>query len=292
MYGEIGQMIITGKDESYICERIEYYRNLFGKENYFLEIEEHPDKPMQPKINETIIALSKKYGYEYVGTNNSYYMSPDDADVQDMMMAVSDGRSLDDPDRNTLMNGDYSIRPSREMEELFVYAPRAYENAQKIADMIDIQIEYGSYKIPKFPLSIEEKEKYEKYGLFISSENEGNEIKFQALSEEEWLLRTMCIDGLNFRYEFGLSESQKSILLHKIAIQKPEKKLSAMSVEELYTLAESYYSDSKKEIVSSLPDEKKTILRRLEYELAVVDIMGFNGYFCIVADFIRYGKNN
>ncbi|MDD2693908.1 MAG: DNA polymerase III subunit alpha [Candidatus Gracilibacteria bacterium] len=292
MYGEIGQMIITGKDESFICERIAYYQNLFGKENYFLEIEEHPDKPMQPKINETIIALSKKYGYEYVGTNNTYYMSPDDADVQDMMMAVSDGRSLDDPDRNTLMNGDYSIRPSREMEELFVYTPRAYENAQKIADMIDIQIEYGSYKIPKFPLSIEEKEKYEKYGLFISSENERNDLKFQALSEEEWLLRTMCIDGLNFRYEFGLSESQKSILLHKIAIPKPEKKLSAMSVEELYTLAESYYSDSKKEIVSSLPDEKKSILRRLEYELAVVDIMGFNGYFCIVADFIRYGKNN
>lgn len=103
LYGEIGQMIITGKEESRICERIEYYRKLFGKENYFLEIEEHPDKPMQPKINEMVIALSKKYGYEYVGTNNTYYLTPDDADVQDMMSAVSDGRSLDDPDRTTLL---------------------------------------------------------------------------------------------------------------------------------------------------------------------------------------------
>jgi len=65
-----------------------------------------------------------------------------------------------------------------------------------------------------------------------------------------------------------------------------------MSVEELYTLAESYYSDEKKEFVLSLPEEKKSILRRLEYELTVVELMGFNGYFCIVADFIRYGKNN
>jgi len=66
MYGEIGQHIITGKDESYICERIEYYRSLFGRENYYLEIEEHPDKPMQPKINETILRLAKAHGYEYV----------------------------------------------------------------------------------------------------------------------------------------------------------------------------------------------------------------------------------
>ena len=87
----------------------------------------------------------------------------DDADVQDMMAAVSAGRALDDPDRPTLMNGDYSIRSSREMEELFVYAPKAYENTMKIANMIDLEIEYGSYKIPVFPLSQEELEKYEKY---------------------------------------------------------------------------------------------------------------------------------
>ncbi len=60
------------------------------------------------------------------------------------------------------------------MEELFIYAPRAYENSQKIADMIDLQIEYGTYKIPKFPLSIEENEKYEKYVVFIATNNQQN----------------------------------------------------------------------------------------------------------------------
>ena len=153
LYGEIGQMIITGKDEKALCERIEYYQRIFGKEHYFLELQEHPDRSMQPKINEMILSLAKKYGYEYVATNNSYYIVPDDADVQDMMLAVSDGRALDDPDRMTLVNGDYSIRSSREMEELFLYAPRAYSNTEKIADMIDLQIEHGSYKIPKFPIS-------------------------------------------------------------------------------------------------------------------------------------------
>ena len=79
------------------------------------------------------------------------------------MSAVAMSRDLDDPDRSTLMNGDYSIRSSLEMEELFVYASRACENTLKIAESIDLKIEYGSYKIPVFPLSSEEAEKYDKY---------------------------------------------------------------------------------------------------------------------------------
>ena len=60
MYGEISQHIITGKDDSFIIERIEYYRGVFGIENYFLEIQEHPDRSMQSKINETILRLSRE----------------------------------------------------------------------------------------------------------------------------------------------------------------------------------------------------------------------------------------
>ena len=86
-----------------MVERIEYYRKVFGPQNYFLEIEEHPDRPMQPKINDTLIAIAKQYNYEIVGTNNSYYLTPEDAEVQDMMSAVAANRELDDPDRNTLM---------------------------------------------------------------------------------------------------------------------------------------------------------------------------------------------
>jgi DNA polymerase III alpha subunit len=101
------------------------------------------------------------------------------------MAAVAAGRDLDDPDRPTLMNGDYSIRPSREMEEILVYAPKAYENTVKIANMIDLHIEYGAYKIPTFPLSEEEKIKYEEYKKQSSS--------YKTHNTEEWLLRTMCI---------------------------------------------------------------------------------------------------
>lgn len=193
MYGEISQHIITGKSDEYICERINYYTSLFGKDRYYLELQEHPDRPMQAQINENILRLSKIHGYEYVATNNSYYLTPDDAGVQDMMSAVASGRALDDPDRATLMNGDYSVRPDREMEELFVYAPRAYENSAKIADMIDLHIDHGGYKIPVFPLSEKESEEYSKYLASIPTKNTET-TTFQSLPSEEWLLRTLCIE--------------------------------------------------------------------------------------------------
>lgn len=285
MYGEIGQHIITGKSDDFIRERIEYYQSLFWKEKYFLEIEEHLDKPMQSKINETILRLAKMYGYEYVWTNNSYYITLEDAEIQDMMASVADGRALDDPDRPTLMGWDYSIRPSREMEEILVYAPKAYENSQKIADMIDLTIDYGGYKIPKFPLSEEQEKKYKIYSESIWIEEE-------KLWTEEWFLRTLCIEGLNSRYTFWLEESEQKVLVEKLSQKPIGKKVSEMSVEELYQLSESYYSSEKKAIIASLDDEKKNIIKRLEYELTVVNLMGFNWYFCIVADFIRYGKEN
>ncbi len=293
MYSEIGQHIITGKDDEFIAERIDFYRSIFWKENYFLELEHHPDKPMQNTINETIVRLARKYDYEYVATNNAYYTVLGDADVQDMMSCVALSRELDDPDRPTLMNGDYSIRPSREMEELFIQYPRAYENTTRIADMIDLEIEYGSYKIPKFPLSAEEKEKYEKYVQFAKGLSWKKLAQpLQVLTTEEWVLRSLCIDGLNFRYIFGLTDIQKEILLGKIQVPTSDKKISEMNVGDLHELAESYYSQEKKELIDKLDDAKKNIISRLEYELAVVDLMGFNGYFCIVADFIRYAKTH
>ncbi|MBC7503865.1 DNA polymerase III subunit alpha [Candidatus Gracilibacteria bacterium] len=291
MYGEISQHIITGKSDAYLRERIEYYIGLFGKDKYYLELQEHPDRPMQASINEVLLRLSKSHGYACVATNNSYYLTPDDASIQDMMSAVASGRALDDPDRATLMNGDYSVRSDREMEELFIYASLAYENTAKIASMIDLHIESGGYKIPVFPLSDDENIGYANYQEGVQNKNTQENI-YQTLGTEEWLLRAICIEGLNIRYDFGLTETEHDILLHKIAIVKSEKKISDRSVEELYTLAESYYSPEKKILIAMWSLEKQNIIRRLEYELAVVELMGFNGYFCIVADFIRYGKTN
>lgn len=102
-YGDIAQMVTGGKSDEEIVERIEFWRGVFGPENYFLEIEEHPDKPFQPRINDALVRIAKNYNYDLVGTNNTYYLTPEDAEVQDMMAAVAAGRDIDDPERPTII---------------------------------------------------------------------------------------------------------------------------------------------------------------------------------------------
>ena len=81
-------------------------------------------------------------------------------------------------------------------------------------------------------------------------------------------------------------------MLGKLETPPITKKLTDISVEELHEIAESYYNDDKKKLLETMNEKQLEIVARLEYELTVVNIMGFNGYFCIVSDFIRYGKNN
>lgn len=138
------------------------------------------------------------------------------------------------------MNGDYSLRSSSEMEELFIYAPKAYENTTKIASMIDLVIDHGGYKIPKFPLSLHERMEYDQFVQEKSGDPSGG---FVLLSEEEWFLRKLCIDGLKFRYDIQLSDLEKKVCISKIDTKHPEKKLSDMSITELQELSQSHYPE-------------------------------------------------
>lgn len=178
------------------------------------------------------------------------------------------------------------------MEEVFIYAPKAYSNTEKVASLIDLEIDYGAYQIPIFPLSDEENKQFDEYKNFIDEHNKTSAEQFEKFEAEQWLLRKMCIEGLNGRFDFGLDEKAVHILLQKKLLPPIEKKLTDISVEELHEIAENFYSEEKKNFIKNFSEKQLEILTRLEYELTVVNIMGFNGYFCIVADYIRWGKNN
>jgi len=167
--GEIPQHITTGKSDEYIRERIAYYEGLFGKDNFYLELQEHPDRGNQPKINDALIRLSRSHGYKVVATNNVYYIDQSDAEARDLFSCIGDGRSLEDPDRPTLIDGNYALRSGEEMEELFAHVPEAIRNTIEINDKIRIDIPYGKTLIPTFELTSEEQAEYEKYRDAIPS---------------------------------------------------------------------------------------------------------------------------
>lgn len=193
--GEIPQHITTGKSEEYIHQRISYYEGIFGKEDFYLELQEHPDRGNQPKINDYLVKLSRTYGYKVVATNHTYYINQDDAEARDLFYCIGDGRALEDPDRPTLIEGNYALRSPAEMAELFAHVPEAIKNTLEINDKIRIDIPYGKTLIPTFELGEEEKVLYSKYIAQLPA-------GIKVLGEEEWNLRYICISGLNFRYDF------------------------------------------------------------------------------------------
>jgi DNA polymerase III alpha subunit len=282
--GEIAQHVITGKDENFIRERLDFYENLYGKGNFYLEIQEHADRGTESKINQAFVDLSKKYAYPAVATNHVYYSKRDDAEAQDFLACIGSGRPLEDPDRSTLIEGDYSMRSSEEMSELFAYFPKALENTLEVMEKTNLVIPYGETLIPKFEL--DEADLVE-YGKYANSIPKGT----KRIDEEEWKLRRFCYTGLNRRFDFGISEETINEFIHKKDLPKPEKKLSDMSLGELIDLSKAYQTDAKKSIVATMDEKKREITDRIEYELTVVDLMGFNGYFNIVSDFINWAKD-
>lgn len=253
--GEIPQHITTGKSEEYIRERIAYYEGLFGKDDFYLELQEHPDRGNQPKINDYLIKLSRTYGYKVVATNHVYYIDQSDAEARDLFYCIGDGRSLEDPDRPTLIEGNYSLRSAEEMSELFAHVPEAIRNTLEINNKIHIDIPYGKTLIPTFELGIEEKALYKEYRDHLPA-------GVKPLGEEEWNLRRICIEGLNSRYGFGLDTETVIEFIHKKDIPGSDKKLSDMSAVELQALAKTYYTDRKKEIILELEEKSRTVTQK------------------------------
>ena len=148
--GEISRAILSGNKseaESLIAE----YTDIFGKENFYLELQHHPNIPEQIKLNSELKKLGKKLSLEVVATQDSHYLRPEDAEAQDILLAIQTGDKTTDEKRGlTMKDEDFSLKSPQEMAEAFKDIPSALENTQKIADMCDVDIELGKYQLPYF----------------------------------------------------------------------------------------------------------------------------------------------
>lgn len=281
---ELAQHVVSGRKDEFLLERIAYYQSIFWENHFYLEMSEHPDRGSQGAYNQKLLELSRISWTPIVATNDTHYSQLDLAEAQDFLSCIGSGRRIDDPDRRTMIDGNYSLRSTEEMNELFAYAPEACENTRKIADMIDIDIPYWTPLLPTYALNEDEKIIREKYLNYYPED-------IHSLSEQEWLLRLNCYRWLILRYDFILSEWETFACVHK-HIKKPLPSLKDLSPQELNELPKQWRDERKEILYSSFTDEKKIIFDRLEYELTVVHLMGFDGYFVIVADFIAWARNN
>ncbi len=148
--GEIAQALLTQGFEE--AKRIALaYQELMGEGNYFLEIQKHIHLPESEKIESDIVRLSKETGIPLVATQDSHYNCSEDAQYQDVLLAVQTGNKVTDEKRFTMSDEDFSFATPQEMEEKFSFAPEALENTARIADMCNVELELGKVLLPNFP---------------------------------------------------------------------------------------------------------------------------------------------
>ncbi len=300
---EIPYYILCGKSDEQIIAKIKEYQDIFWEDDFYLELLYHDDIPKQNVVTDKLIELNKNYWIPVVAANNCYYIDPEDAKTQDVIQALGTGHELENPDRKTLINGDYSFLDSENMQMLFGFLPEALNNTVKIAEKVSMEIETWGILIPTFELPQKDQDTYERalqieadnqeytLGWFADVQDKTRGPVLKQLDSSEWYLRYLSFKGLNWRYNYGLSESEIFMLIQKMDKPSLDKKLTETSPEELKALSLIYYSDKKKEFLQILEQKQQDYIERLEYELVVIHEMGFDAYFLIVADYINWARN-
>ena len=300
---EIPFYILSGKTDEEILDRIKIYQEIFGEENFYLELLDHRDIPKQELVTNKLIDLNKKYNIPVVACQNSYYINPEDKETQDIIQALWTGHEIENPDRPSLINWDYSFKSEEEMQMLFGFIPEALENTNKIAKQCNIEFETGWILIPVFELPEKDQEIYEYAQKKEIGQTQGTDPTknssgelcvhpIQKLDSAEWYLRYLSFKWLNWRFNFWLDDETIFEFIKKLPWWKLKQSLQETLPDELKQLSLTYYTDKKKKIIKTFSKEKQELIERLEYELVVINEMWFNWYFLIVADYINWARDN
>jgi len=148
VFGEVGQAILTKNFEK-AKKIVQEYQDIFGKENYFIEIMFNEHIEGLREINADLTRLAKETGAELVATQNIHYLDPEDREAFDTLLGVSrSGTKV----RPGFMQGAFHFPTNEEMWEKFKDYPEALENTNKIADRCNVEIDIDSWYFPDFPI--------------------------------------------------------------------------------------------------------------------------------------------
>ncbi|MDY4669296.1 MAG: DNA polymerase III subunit alpha [Oliverpabstia sp.] len=155
------------------------YEEIFGKDNFFLELQDH-GIPQQQMVNQQLIRMNRETGIGLVCTNDVHYTYAEDAAAHDILLCIQTGKKVEDEDRMRYEGGQYYVKSPQEMAQLFPYAPEALENTQKIADRCHVDIEFGVTKLPKYDVP----EGYTSWEYLNKLCYEGLEERYHPVTQE------------------------------------------------------------------------------------------------------------
>ena len=148
--GEIPRAI-RKDDFNHARELIKEYVGIFGRDNFFLEIQDH-NLEKERKVREALKNFSAELNIPLVATNDSHYVRREDSEFHDLLLCIQTNKTINDDKRLKFSSDDYYLKSAAQMRELFADVPEACDNTLKIAERCNVEIEFGKFQMPEFPL--------------------------------------------------------------------------------------------------------------------------------------------
>ncbi|HZY45956.1 MAG TPA: DNA polymerase III subunit alpha, partial [Anaerolineae bacterium] len=212
---EVPRAILGGQLDQ-ARQALSWYVDVFGRERFFIELQQHEGFPELLTLNRQLIQFAKEFNLKVVATNDAHYIKQEDSRAQDVILCIGTGSLMSQTDRMKMTDTSYYLKSSDEMAAMFSELPEALTSTLDIAEMCEVDLSSKGYHLPIFELPI---------GVTAADR-----------------LRQLCEAGLVRRYPDRLNDP--------------------------------------------------IVRQRLEYELSVINKMGFDTYFLIVADLTRYAQEH
>jgi DNA polymerase III subunit alpha len=236
-------------------DTIDWFKQTLGPDNFYLELQNHGISE-QAKVNRQLIPWAKEFGLKLVATNDVHYVEKGHSHAHDCLICIGTQTVLSESKRMQYVPEQFYLRSPKEMAALFSEVPEAVQNTLEVAEKCDLKIEFGKLHYPMF----EPPEHFTREGY----------------------LRQLLAEGLNTRYGLRARAVDKDFVVESVQDARllPTYNPSPMPTEPATDLND-----------PAVAEAVKTVIDRLQLELAVIEKTGFISYFLIVGDFVRYGRS-
>ncbi|MBO6107853.1 MAG: DNA polymerase III subunit alpha, partial [Eubacterium sp.] len=250
--GIIPMYLRRGLYEEAKAEALRFER-IFGRGNFFLELQDH-GMPEQKTVNQGLMRLHAELGIELIATNDVHYINEEDAEAHDALICVQTGKLVTDTDRMRYEPRQFFLKSPEQMAEIFTYAPEAISNTVKIAERCNVEIEFGTYKIPKFDVP--------------DGKNAAD------------YLRELCFDGLKKRYG-DCAE------LHREQLEKELNVIESMGFVEYFLIVWDFIRYARENGIPVGPGRGSAVGSLVSYCLWITDLVDPVKYQLIFERFLN-----
>ena len=245
--GELPRLLMAGEYDQAKAVALEM-RELFGEDGYYLELQDHGIAAQQ-QVNAGLLRIHRETGIPIIATNDAHYLRREDAEMQDILMCIQMGKTLDDPGRMKFETKEFYVKSEEEMAALFPEYPEAIANTAKIAELCNVEFEFGKYHLPHFQLP-------------------------EGYTDGDAYFEKLCMDGFARRYPEQPPEYQKQLRYEMAMIRK-------MGFVDYFLIVSDFIAFAKGNGIPVGPGRGSAAGSMVSYCLNITDVdpMRYNLYF-------------